>query len=214
MSARMIPKAMDAILRAAGLDSKTEIEIPTYTYFNNIRPMLQHMNREIIKHHCQNAKYLSLGVDESPRRIKSSNVISVVLTDENGTSCLVKVAEHNERGELQKSTYDAEKAIQILKSELGDEFKPTMKKTLNIITDSCSNAKATREKLVQKLDGMNLIDDQQRVGLPCDIHIFNIAEEDTIKFASPSGRLESLSKRCGFNIAPPKGQPQDNIYLH
>ena len=214
MSARMIPKAMDAILRAAGLDSKTEIEIPTYTYFNNIRPMLQHMNREIIKHHCQNAKYLSLGVDESPRRIKSSNVISVVLTDENGTSCLVKVAEHNERGELQKSTYDAEKAIQILKSELGDEFKPTMKKTLNIITDSCSNAKATREKLVQKLDDMNLIDDQQRVGLPCDIHIFNIAEEDTIKFASPSGRLESLSKRCGFNVAPPKGQPQDNIYLH
>ena len=152
MSARMIPKAMDAILRAAGLDLKTEIEVPTYTYFNNIRPMLQHMNREIIQQHCQNAQYLSLGVDESPRRIKSSNVISVVLTDENGTSCLVKVAEHNERGELQKSTYDAEKAIKILKSELGDEFKPTMKKTLNIITDSCSNAKATREKLVQKLD--------------------------------------------------------------
>ena len=107
MSARMIPKAMDAILRAAGLDLKTEIEVPTYTYFNNIRPMLQHMNREIIQQHCQNAQYLSLGVDESPRRIKSSNVISVVLTDENGTSCLVKVAEHNERGELQKSTYDA-----------------------------------------------------------------------------------------------------------
>ena len=214
MSARMIPKAMMAILSAADLDEKKEIEVPTYTFFNNIRPMLQQMNRDIIIDFCQKAKHLCLGVDESPRRIKSSNVISVVLTDDEGKSCLIKIAEHNERGEMQKSTYDCQRVVEILETELGDEFKPTMKKTLNIITDSCSNARATREKLVQKLDEMNLIDDQQRVGLPCDIHIFNIAEEDTIKFASPSGRLESLSKRCGFNVAPPKGQPQDNIYLH
>ena len=91
MSARMIPKAITAILTAAGLDEKKKIEVPTYTYFNNIRSMLQKMNRDIIVDHCQKSKHLCLGVDESPRRIKSSNVISVVLTNEEGTSCLVKI---------------------------------------------------------------------------------------------------------------------------
>ena len=214
MSARMIPKAMMAILTAAGLDENKKIEVPTYTFFNNIRPMLQQMNRDIIIEHCRNAKYLCLGVDESPRRIKSSNVISVVLTDDEGTSCLVKIAEHNERGEMQKSTYDCERVIEILQAELGEEFEPSVKKTISIITDSCSNAVALRQKLVQKFDELNLLENDQRIGLPCDIHIFNIAEEDTIKFASPSGRLESLSKKCGYHISMPKGQPQDNIYLH
>ena len=87
-------------------------------------------------------------------------------------------------------------------------------KTISVITDSCSNAVALRQKLVQEFDESNLIESEQRIGLPCDIHVFNIAEEDTIKVASPSGRLESLSKKCGFNISMPKGQPQDNIYLH
>ena len=214
MSARMIPKAMIAILTAAGLDEKKKIEVPTYTYFNNIRSMLQQMNRDIIIDHCQKAKHLCLGVDESPRRIKSSNVISVVLTNDEGTSCLVKIAEHNERGEMQKSTYDCERVVEILRTELGSEFEPTVKKTMSIISDSCSNAVALRQKLVQKFDELNLLDNEQRIGLPCDIHIFNIAEEDTIKFTSPSGRLEALSKRCGYNICQPKGQPQDNIYLH
>ena len=83
-------------------------------------------------------------------------------------------------------------------------------KTISVITDSCSNAVALRQKLVQEFDESNLIESEQRIG----IHVFNIAEEDTIKVASPSGRLESLSKKCGFNISMPKGQPQDNIYLH
>ena len=214
MSARMIPKAMTAILTAAGLDEKKEIEVPTYFYFNNIRSMLQKMNRDIIIDHCKKAKYLCLGVDESPRRIKSSNVISVVLTDDEGTSCLVKIAEHNKRGEMQKSTYDCERVVEILETELGSEYEPTVKKTISIISDSCSNAVALRQKLVQKFDESNLLDSEQRIGLPCDIHIFNIAEEDTIKFTSPSGRLEALSKRCGYIISQPKGQPQDNIFLH
>ena len=214
MPARMIPKAMLAILKAAGLDSKKEIQIPTKHYFNNIRPMLQHMNRDLIVDHCKKAKHLFLGVDESPRRIKSSNVISVVLTDDDGKSCLVKIAEHNQRGDLQKSTYDCERVIEILQTELGLEFDATIKKTIAVITDSCSNAVATRQKLVQRFDEMNLLNNDQRLGLPCDVHIFNIAEEDTIKFASPTGKLESLAKKCGYSIAVPKGQPQDNIYLH
>ena len=214
MPARMIPKAMLAILKAAGLDSKKEIQIPTKYYFNNIRSMLQHMNRDLIIDHCKKAKHLFLGVDESPRRIKSSNVISVVLTNDEGKSCLVKIAEHNQRGEMQKSTYDCERTIEILQTELGSEFTATIKKTIAVITDSCSNAVATRQKLVQRFDEMNLLNNEQRLGLPCDVHIFNIAEEDTIKFASPTGKLESLAKKCGYSIAVPKGQPQDNIYLH
>ena len=214
MPARMIPKAMLAILKAAGLDSKKEIQIPTKHYFNKIRPMLQHLNRDLIIDHCKKAKHLFLGVDESPRRIKSSNVISVVLTDDEGKSCLVKIAEHNQRGDMQKSTYDCERTIEILKTELGSEFTATIKKTIAVITDSCSNAVATRQKLVQRFDEMNLLNNEQRHGLPCDVHIFNIAEEDTIKFASPTGKLESLAKKCGYSIAVPKGQPQDNIYLH
>ena len=214
MPARMIPKAMMSILKAAGLDEKKEIQVPTKHYFNNIRSMLQQMNRDIIKDHCKKAKHLFLGVDESPRRIKSSNVISVVLTDDEGKSCLVKIAEHNQRGDLQKSTYDCDRAIEILQNELGTEFSPAIKKTIAIITDSCSNAVATRQKLVQRFDEMNLLDNDQRLGLPCDVHIFNIAEEDTIKFSSPTGRLENLAKKCGYSIAVPKGQPQDNIYLH
>ena len=214
MPARMIPKAMLAILKAAGLDSKKEIQIPTKYYFNNIRLMLQHMNRDLIIDHCKKAKHLFLGVDESPRRIKSSNVISVVLTNDEGKSCLVKIAEHNQRGEMQKSTYDCERTIEILQTELGSEFTATIKKTIAVITDSCSNAVATRQKLVQRFDEMNLLNNEQRLGLPCDVHIFNIAEEDTIKFASPTGKLESLAKKCGYSIAVPKGQPQDNIYLH
>ena len=214
MPARMIPKAMLAILKAAGLDSKKEIQIPTKHYFNDIRPMLQHLNRDLIIDHCKKAKHLFLGVDESPRRIKSSNVISVVLTDDEGKSCLVKIAEHNQRGDMQKSTYDCERTIEILQTELGSEFTATIKKTIAVITDSCSNAVATRQKLVQRFDEMNLLNNEQRLGLPCDVHIFNIAEEDTIKFASPTGKLESLAKKCGYSIAVPKGQPQDNIYLH
>ena len=214
MSARMIPKAMMAILTAAELDEKKKIEVPTYTFFNNIRPMLQQMNRDIIIDFCQKAKHLCLGVDESPRRIKSSNIISVVLTDDEGVSCLVKIAEHNERGEMQKSTYDCERVVEILQAELGEEFEPSVKKTISIITDSCSNAVALRQKLVQKFDELNLLENQRTIGLPCDVHIFNIAEEDTIKFASPTGRLESLSKKCGYHISVPKGQPQDNLYLH
>ena len=130
MPARMIPKAMLAILKAAGLDSKKEIQIPTKYYFNNIRSMLQHMNRDLIIDHCKKAKHLFLGVDESPRRIKSSNVISVVLTNDEGKSCLVKIAEHNQRGEMQKSTYDCERTIEILQTELGSEFTATIKKPL------------------------------------------------------------------------------------
>ena len=156
-------------LNAAGLGDKVPVEIPCKSYFANIRDMFQPMNRDFVVQFCRNSTALTLGVDESPRRVKKSSVISVALTNEDADFCLVKIAEHNQRSEAAKSTLDTELVFSILESELGSLYKPTMKKIFAVLTDSCRNATATREKIAVKLDEDFPLD-FKRVALPCVPH--------------------------------------------
>ena len=211
LSSRMVSKAMEMTLNAAGLGDKVPVEIPCKSYFANIRDMFQPMNRDFVVKFCRNSTALTLGVDESPRRVKKSSVISVALTNQDADFCLVKIAEHNQRSDAAKSTLDTELVFSILESELGSLYKPTMKKIFAVLTDSCRNATATREKIAAKLDADSPLE-SERVALPCVPHAANISEEDLIKYVSPSGRLEVLSRKCGAVISAPRGVPMDNIF--
>ena len=94
---------------------------------------------------------------------------------------------------------------------MGSSYEITIKKILAVLTDSCRNATATREKIAAKLDDIAPLD-SDRVALPCVPHAANISEEDLIKNVSPSGRLEMLSRKCGALISAPRGVPMDNIF--
>ena len=198
-------------MNAAGLGDRVPVEIPCKSYFANIRDMFQPMNRDFVVQFCRKSTVLTLGVDESPRKVKKSSVMSIALTNEDGDFCLVKIAEHNQRSDAAKSTLDTELVFTILESELGSIYEPTMKKIRAVLTDSCRNATATREKIAAKLDEISPLE-SDRVALPCVPHAANISEEDLIKHVSPSGRLEVLSRKCGAVISAPRGVPMDNIF--
>ena len=87
LSSRMVSKAMEMTLNAAGLGDKVPVEIPCKSYFANIRDMFQPMNRDFVVKFCRNSTALTLGVDESPRRVKKSSVISVALTNQDADFC-------------------------------------------------------------------------------------------------------------------------------
>ena len=211
MSSRTISKALDMTLTAAGLDEKVPVEVPGKTFFADIRDMLEPMNRDFVVEFCKKSTILTLGVDESPRKVKKSSVMSVALTNEDGDFCLVKIAEHNQRSEDAKSTLDTQLVLSILESELGTIYEPTNKKICAILTDSCKNATATREKIAAKLDDISPLE-FDRIALPCVPHAANISEEDLIKQVSPTGRLEILSRKVGAVISSPRGVPMDNIF--
>ena len=213
MSARTIPAALEYILKAAHLDLQCELELPARTYFTELRSVLKAVNRKLLQQHVNNSTDFVLGIDESPRRIGSSNIIAVTLTNENGVAYLVQLAEHNERTDEQKSTLDSKIVISMLQNELGDSFEEVGYMIHSVLTDSCHNAQATRTKVCEKLDEM-IPRPNPRQGLPCSAHISNIAAEDTMKIASKTRRLESLSRKCGSTIARPSSQAQDNIFLH
>ena len=207
----MVSKALKLAFNAAGLGDRVQFEVPGNKYFAEIRHMFQPMNRDFLVLFCDKSECLTLGVDESPRKVKKSNVMSIALTNENGEYCIVKIAEHNQRNEEDKSTLDTELVFSILESELGSSYQPTMKKTIAVLSDSCKNAKATREKIAARLD-IEFPLETERLALPCVPHAANIAEEDLIKHVSPNGRLESLSRKVGATISPPSGLPMDNIF--
>ena len=213
MSARNIPNAMEYILKAADLDRQSELNLPGKTYFAELRSVLKPVNRQLLKQFNEDSKDFVLGIDESPRKIGSSNIVGVTLTNENGVAYLVQLAEHNERTDEPKSTLDTKLVIAMLENEFGESFKEVGKKIHTVLTDSCRNAQATRKKVCEALDDM-FEEHRPRQGLPCNAHIANIGAENLIKFASPTRRLESLSRKCGSTIARPSNQAQDNIFIH
>ena len=213
MSSRMIPKAMSYILTAAELDGENDLDLPSHEYFSSLRSMLRALNRAKLLKHLENSEDFVLGIDESPRRIGASNVIGVTLTNEDGVAYLIHIAEHNERTDQPKSTLDADLVISMLEEEFGDKFETVCRMIHSVLTDNSQNAKATRQKVCQKLDELFEID-SPRQALPCNGHVANIGAEDLMKWASPTQRLHSLSRKCGSTIARPSTQAKDNIYVH
>ena len=213
MSARMIPNALEYILKAAEQDRHSELDLPARTYFTELRSMVKAVNRKLIQEFVKSSKDFVLGIDESPRRIGSSNIIGITLTNEEGVAYLIQLAEHNERTDEPKSTLDMKIVISMLENEFGESFKIVGPKIHTVLTDSCKNAQATRQKVCEKLDEL-FETGSPRQALPCAAHIANNGAEKLLKVASPTRRLESLSRKCGSTIARPSNQAQDNIFVH
>ena len=56
MSARMIPNALEYILKAAELDRQSELDLPARTYFTELRSMVKAVNRKLIEEFVKSSK--------------------------------------------------------------------------------------------------------------------------------------------------------------
>ena len=83
---------------------------------------------------------------------------------------LASLSSRSERTGEPKSLLDTDNFTTMLQNQFGEDFEAVCLKINSVLTDSCTNAKTTREKVRNKLEEL-VSRSKPRQALPCTAHI-------------------------------------------